>query len=86
MNRSKNRNVQGLWALLYSMIGQMKNSTRLNNTKNKEKCVSPERAPYLPHRHYRLPVSLCPDRFLMDRSLELHYPVNRSGLEDRAEL
>lgn len=44
-----------------------------------------KKAPYLPHRQCRLPVSLCPDRFLMGRALELHYPVSRSGLEGMAE-
>lgn len=41
---------------------------------------------YLPHRQCRLPVSLCPGRFLTGRALELHYPVSRSGPEDMAEL
>lgn len=42
--------------------------------------------PYLPHRQHKLPVFLCPDRFLMGIALEMHYPVSRSGLEDMAEL
>lgn len=38
---------------------------------------------YLPNRQHRTPVSLCPDMFPVGTVLELHYPVSRSGPEDK---